>query len=108
MDNADHRLWPGTYVDVEFQVPNDPDILIIPEQALIFRAAGAQVAVLDAQNHVHLRKVTLGENLGQSIQITSGIISGDRLVNNPPAGLLEGQAVRPVKPTQGYEHPGRS
>jgi membrane fusion protein, multidrug efflux system len=107
VDNADHRLWPGTYVDVEFQVPNDPDILIIPEQALIFRAAGAQVAVLDAQNHVHLRRVTLGENLGQSIQITSGIVSGDRLVNNPPAGLLEGQAVRPVKPATGDERSGR-
>jgi membrane fusion protein (multidrug efflux system) len=74
----------------------------MPEQALIFRAAGAQVAVIDAQNRVHLRSVALGDNLGESVQVTSGLSVSDRLVNNPPAGLLEGQVVRPVTPMPGY------
>jgi len=102
VDNPGHKLWPGTYVNVDFQVPSDPAILTIPEQALIFRAAGAQVAVADAHNRIHLRSVTLGQNLGEAIQITSGLSLKDRLVNNPPAGLLEGQVVRPVTPTPGY------
>jgi hypothetical protein len=46
--------------------------------------------------------VTLGENLGQTVQVTSGLSLGDKLVNNPPAGLLEGQAVEPVAPVAGY------
>jgi hypothetical protein len=46
--------------------------------------------------------VTLGQNLGQTVQVTSGLSSGDKLVNNPPAGLLEGQSVQPVTPTTGY------
>ena len=74
----------------------------MPEQALIFRAAGAQVAIVDAQNRVHLRGVTLGKNLGEIVQVTSGVAVGDKLVNNPPAGLLEGQLVRPVAPMPGY------
>jgi membrane fusion protein, multidrug efflux system len=98
--NPDHSLWPGTYVDVEFRVPADPTILTVPEQALIFRAQGLQVAVVDAQNKVHLQAVTLGDNLGQIVQVTSGITASDKLVNNPPAGLLEGQVVQPVKPAQ--------
>lgn len=102
VDNADHALWPGTYVDVEFQVPTDPTVLTMPEAALIFRADGAQVAVVDAQNHVHLSNVTLGQNLGQTVQVTSGVAASDRLVNNPPAGLLEGQSVQPVTPAMGY------
>ncbi|HEY0749310.1 MAG TPA: efflux RND transporter periplasmic adaptor subunit [Steroidobacteraceae bacterium] len=102
VDNADHALWPGTYVDVEFQVPTDPSVLTMPEAALIFRADGAQVAIVDAQNHVHLQNVTLGQNLGQTVQVTSGLSSNDKLVNNPPAGLLEGQSVRPVTPAAGY------
>ena len=102
VDNSKHLLWPGTYVDVEFQVPSDPKVLTIPEEALIFRAAGTQVAIVDAHNQVHLRNVTLGQNLGQSVQITSGLAAGDRLVNNPPAALLEGQTVRPVTPAAGY------
>jgi membrane fusion protein, multidrug efflux system len=102
VDNSDHTLWPGTYVDVTFQVPTDPTVLTMPEAALIFRADGAQVAIIDAQNRVHLRNVTLGQNLGQTVQVTSGLSSGDKLVNNPPAGLLEGQAVQPVIPATGY------
>ena len=98
VENLDHSIWPGTYVDVEFQVPADPRVLTVPEQALIFRAAGIQVAVIDPRRRVHLRNVTLGENLGESVQITSGLAPTDKLVNNPSAGLLEGARVRPVLP----------
>ena len=102
VDNPNHALWPGTFVEVEFQVPTDPTLLTMPESALIFRADGAQVAIVDAQNRVHLRNVTLGQNLGQTVQVTSGLAPGDKLVNNPPAGLLEGQSVQPVTPAPGY------
>ena len=102
VDNIDHTLWPGTYVDVVFRVFNDPGVLTMPESALIFRADGAQAAIVDPQNRVHLRNVTLGQNLGQTVQVTSGLSSDDRLVNNPPAGLLEGQLVAPVTPATGY------
>ena len=102
VDNSNHTLWPGTYVEVVFDVPTDPAVLTMPEAALIFRAEGPQVAIVDAQNRVHLRNVTLGQNLGQTVQVTSGLSAGDRLVNNPPAGLLEGQSVQPVTPVAGY------
>jgi hypothetical protein len=102
VENPRHTLWPGTYVDVVFQVPSDPAILTMPEQALIFRAAGAQIATIDTQNRVHLRSVTLGQNLGETVQVTSGLSVNDRLINDPPAGLLEGQVVRPVTPMPGY------
>jgi len=53
-------------------------------------------------NRVHLRNVTLGENLGAIVQITSGLSASDKLVNNPPAGLLEGQRIEQVTPAPGY------
>jgi membrane fusion protein, multidrug efflux system len=102
VDNSNHALWPGTYVDVTFEVPSDPKVLTMPEEALIFRAAGTQVAVVDANNRVHLRDITLGQNLGQTVQVTSGLAPGDRLVNNPPAGLMDGETVQPVTPQPGY------
>ena len=102
VDNSNHALWPGTYVDVTFEVPSDPKVLTMPEEALIFRAAGTQVALVDANNRVHLRDITLGRNLGQIVQVTSGLTLGDRLVNNPPAGLLDGETVQPVTPVRGY------
>jgi membrane fusion protein, multidrug efflux system len=108
VDNSDHTLWPGTYVDVAFQVPADPKVLTMPEAALIFRENGAQVAIVDAHDRVHLRNVILGQNLGQTIQVVSGLAPGDKLVNNAPAGLLDGQAVLPVTPTAGYAPEARA
>ena len=102
VENPRQMLWPGTYVDVVFQIPSDPAVPTMPEQALIFRAAGAQVAIIDAQNRIRLQSVTLGQNLGETVQVTSGLSLDDKLVNNPPAGLLEGQLVRPVTPMPGY------
>jgi membrane fusion protein, multidrug efflux system len=106
VDNPDRKLWPGTYVDVHFQIPNNPATLTIPEQALIFDADGLQVAVLEGQDKVALRHVTLGYNLGQSVQVTSGLSPTDRLINNPPAGLAAGEIVRPVTPMPGYARTG--
>jgi membrane fusion protein (multidrug efflux system) len=102
VNGSNRSLWPGTYVDVEFEVPSDPKVLTIPEGALIFRAAGTQIAIMEDGNRVHLRNVTLGENLGAIVQITSGLTANDKLVNNPPAGLLEGQKIEPVIPVPGY------
>jgi membrane fusion protein (multidrug efflux system) len=99
--NPDHLIWPGTYADVKFVVPMDPNVFVVPEQALVFRAEGTQVAVVDADNKVHLQNVQLGLNLGQTVQITSGLKRSDRLITNPSAGILEGETVRIVEGVPG-------
>jgi hypothetical protein len=84
------------HADGDLPRHQDPGCRSHMDLAPIFRAEGTQVAVVDTQNRVHLRSVTLGENLGQMVQVTSGISSSDSLVNNPPVGLLERQLVQPV------------
>src|ERR1700733_1839922 len=68
-DNANRELWPGTYASVHFVFPGEPNVLILPEQALLFRAQGMQVAVLDDHDRVHLQNVILGKNLDTDVQI---------------------------------------
>jgi RND family efflux transporter MFP subunit len=103
VDNANGELWGGTYVDVHFNFPSDPSILIVPEQALLFRAQGMQAAVVDAQNQVHLQNVALGRNLDTDVEIVSGLKASDKIVANPSLGLLEGQQVKIAQPVQGYQ-----
>ena len=103
VDNAKGELWPGTYVNVHFNFPSDPNILILPEQALLFRAQGMQVAVVDGQSRVHLQDVALGRNLDTDVQIVSGLKATDKVVANPSLGLLDGQQVKIVQPVQGYQ-----
>jgi membrane fusion protein (multidrug efflux system) len=102
IENTDHRFWPGTYASVHFEVPSNPDILILPEQALLFRAQGMQVALLDGHGRVHLQNITLGLNLGNSVQVLAGLKKTDRVINNPSLGLLEGEQVKIVQPAPGY------
>jgi RND family efflux transporter MFP subunit len=101
-------LFPGTYVDVHLSFPGAPNILIVPSQALLFRADGMQVATVDAHDMVRLQNVVLGENLGLDIQIVSGLSPNDRIVANPSLGLLDGQEVKVVLPAQGAESPASS
>ena len=100
--NPDHSLWPGTFANVRFSVPTNPDILILPEQALLFRSQGMQVALLGPHDRVHLQDVTLGLNLGTTVQVIGGLQRRDRVIDNPSLGLLEGEPVRVVTPEHGY------
>ena len=44
--------------------------------------------------HVHIRHVQVGRDLGSTVEIASGLSQGDRVVNNPPDSIAEGQLVR--------------
>ncbi|WP_263408998.1 efflux RND transporter periplasmic adaptor subunit [Terriglobus tenax] len=103
MDNPGNKVWPGSYADVHFSVPSESAALQIPENALIFQEEGEQIAVVDKSNHVVLKKVTVGRNLGQDVEILEGLSPEDRVINNPSAGMLNGEAVRIVPhATPGY------
>jgi membrane fusion protein, multidrug efflux system len=106
--DGQQALFPGTYVDVHLTVPVAPDILIVPSQALLFRAEGMQVATIGVGDVIHLQNVTVGDNLGLDIQVVDGLTATDKIVANPSLGLLDGQKVKVVQATQGYESKGTS
>ncbi|MDB5397205.1 MAG: efflux transporter periplasmic adaptor subunit [Rhodospirillales bacterium] len=108
LDNAAGNLWPGTYVSVQFAFPSDPNVLIVPEQAVLFRAQGTQVALIGDGDKVHLQDVGIGLNLGTDVQVVSGLKLSDKLVANPSLGLLEGQQVKIVQPNAGADPSGSS
>jgi RND family efflux transporter MFP subunit len=101
VDNPKGTIWPGTYTDVHFVIGGDPNVLVIPEQALLFRAEGMQVALVRPNGTVHLQNVKLGLNLGKTVQVVSGLKPGDRLINDPSAATLEGERVRVVPDAAG-------
>lgn len=101
LDNTNHILWPDSYATAHFIVPGAPDILIIPVNALIFRAQGTQVATV-VDRHIHLVSVETGINYGMTIQIIDGIKPGDDIVGNPTADMMEGDEVKIVPTTKGY------
>jgi RND family efflux transporter MFP subunit len=99
LPNKDGALLPGAYVTVNLPLPASQG-LTVPINALLFRAEGTRVAVVDAAGKVSLRPVTLGRDDGQAIEVLSGVQANDRLVLNPPDALNDGDVVALQPPAQ--------
>jgi len=106
IDNPTGDLWPGNFVSVIFTFPSNAKALIVPAQAVLFRAQGTQVALISDGDKIHLQEVGSGRNLGTDVQIVSGLQASDKLVANPSLGLLEGQQVKVVQPAPGADPSG--
>ena len=91
--NPTGELLPGSYATVNFHLKLVEPPLVIPANSLIFRAQGTQVAVVTQKGTVHLKSVTLGRDLGTSMEVLSGIDSDDSIILNPPDSIGEGDVV---------------
>jgi RND family efflux transporter MFP subunit len=93
-DNAAGKFFGGSYCNVHFQVPNDGNLVTIPSTALVTGNQGTQVATVDSNDKVVLRKVQLGRDFGDSVEVVAGLSPSDRIINNPPETLAAGDTVR--------------
>jgi multidrug efflux pump subunit AcrA (membrane-fusion protein) len=92
-DNSEGRLLAGSYVQVRLDEARGPGALTVPATALIFRAEGAQVAVVDETGMARFRKVSLGRDFGTTVQVLEGVSPTDSVVLNPPDSLTDGLSV---------------
>jgi RND family efflux transporter MFP subunit len=103
IDNEDRALWPGSYAQVTLTAPVDRQVQTLPSTALVFQEHGTQVAVVADDDRVHFKPITVSKLLDNIVEVAEGISTGDRIVNNPSAALLEGDQVRIVTPAPGYD-----
>lgn len=96
LPNKDGTLLPGAYVQVSLPLAAS-QLLTIPSNALLFRAEGTRVAVIDGEGKVKLRTVQLGRNYGETVEVLDGLGATDRLVLNPSDSLAEGDVVVAAK-----------
>jgi RND family efflux transporter MFP subunit len=92
-DNAAEKFFGGSYCNVHFEIPTDANLARIPSTALVTGNQGMQVATLDSNNKVVLKSVKLGRDLGDSVEVIAGLSPSDRIVDNPPETLTEGDRV---------------
>ncbi|MDH7639104.1 efflux RND transporter periplasmic adaptor subunit [Sphingomonas oryzagri] len=93
-DNPGEVLKPGGYAQVKFSVPGQAGTVTIPSSSLVFRAAGTQVAMVDADDHIHMQPVTLGRDLGGTVEVVTGLGRNAKIVDNPPDSIAQGELVR--------------
>lgn len=93
-DNPDGRLWPGTYADVHFSLPPDANLFRLPASALLFRAQGLQIAVVNADGKVALKRIQIARDLGTEVEVNGGVQATDRVIDSPSDSLADGDTVR--------------
>jgi membrane fusion protein, multidrug efflux system len=104
--NENNALLPGAYVEVAMQIALG-NSLIVPTNTLIFGAGGPFIAVVDKDNRAEKKKVTLGVDFGNQVEIRSGISADDQIILNPMDSLVNGQVVVPQSPAPRTTPPRR-
>jgi RND family efflux transporter MFP subunit len=90
--NPEGALTPGTYCEVQLQIPRKTQSLVVPSEAVIFNRNGLSVAAVE-NGIVHIRKLTVVRDRGTSIEVSDGVKNGDQVILNPPVDIVEGQTV---------------
>jgi membrane fusion protein, multidrug efflux system len=96
--NPDGRLMSGMYAEVQLSLTAPRQVFEIPATALLNDAQGLRVAIVTANDTLHLQPISVERDLGATIQIASGVTAADRLVQITGADLTEGQRIEPVAP----------
>jgi RND family efflux transporter MFP subunit len=92
LSNDDLALLPGMYVQAAFHLKTT-SFVQVPASALIFRAAGPQVAVIDGNATVKFQDVTIARDNGAFVEIASGLSAGDQVALNISNQIANGDRV---------------
>ena len=52
------------------------------------------LSMITAGRRERLRRVVIAKDLGTSVDISSGLVAGDKIINNPPDSLQPGDQVK--------------
>ncbi len=91
--NPSGELLPGSYVSVHLKLLSKVEAVTVPSNALIFRSAGLQVALV-RNGRAELVPVILGHDYGDSVEILSGVSPNDQVIVDPSDSIASGEQVQ--------------
>jgi RND family efflux transporter MFP subunit len=98
-DNSQGLIKPGDYAEMHFAIPGTVGAVHVPATALMFRDQGMMVATVSSDNRVRLKVVTIRRDMGTHVEVGSGLALSDRVIDNPPDAIREGDVVKIQAPT---------
>jgi RND family efflux transporter MFP subunit len=91
--NSSGTLLPGSYAQVYFDAKLQGERLTLPINALLFRPEGTIAATIGPGSRIVLKKVSIGRDFGNSVEVLQGLAPEDAVVINPPDSLEDGEKV---------------
>jgi RND family efflux transporter MFP subunit len=93
--NPDGALKEGMYAEAKLILKQHKDALTVPIQALERNSSGATVLIVDAQGRVQKRRLKLGVESSDRVEIMAGLTDNDRVIVGNRSEFREGEKVRP-------------
>src|SRR5262249_46659644 len=103
--NANLQLWPGQFVNVRLLIETLYQIVVVPTAAVQRGPSGTYVYVVQADNTVTVRPVTVRLQDDQQAALQEGLRAGEIVVTSGFGRLREGERVA-IDDSQGQVDPG--
>jgi RND family efflux transporter MFP subunit len=94
VNNEKSEILAGAYAQVHFKLSAGAGSLLVPANALLFRAEGPQLGVVGTNGVVDLRSITIGRDYGTLLEVVSGVSANDPIILNPSDSLVTGMVVK--------------
>ena len=94
--NPNNLLRPGGYGRVRLSVQTATGALLIPQRAVTELQGSYQVAVVEADNKVSIRPVTMGDRVGNLWIVSTGLKAGERVIVEGLLRIRDGAVVAVV------------
>ena len=96
--NPDGLLMPGMYVRAVLQTGFNEQALLVPQQSVNRDTAGnASVLLVNAEDKIERRKITVDTAVGNRWLVGSGLAAGERVVVEGFQRIKPGDSVRPTE-----------
>ncbi|HET6217360.1 MAG TPA: efflux RND transporter periplasmic adaptor subunit [Acidobacteriaceae bacterium] len=95
VENKDLSLTPGMYANTTLELERRDHVLTIPVQAVITNGNQSSALIVDSQNHVQTRNLTLGLQGSNLVEVKNGLAEGDRVITGAQSNYQVGETVKP-------------
>jgi RND family efflux transporter MFP subunit len=93
--NPAHALITGVYAEAMLTLERKNDALVVPLEAVNQTGNQATILLVDPNNRLQERKITLGLQTASDAEVLNGLNEGDRVVVSDRSGLKAGMDVHP-------------
>jgi RND family efflux transporter MFP subunit len=103
--NTNRTLVQGMYAEISLVLAHKDAALTIPLQAVVRNGSEATVLVVNAQNRLEERRIQLGLESNNRVEVLSGLKEGDRVLIGSRSEYRVGDQVepKPIAESQGAE-----
>ena len=96
VNNKSEELMPGIFVYVYTPHFTKKDIIVIPRES-VFKESGKDYVYVANSTAAKKKEITLGKNIGNTIEIVKGLSVGDKLISEGRALLKEGSKIKVIE-----------